>query len=131
MYLSLNELIGIHETISVNLRFLLSLPGHPDDVLIAAFGFAGLSLVVLFRDVIGHSRRAMILFAWTAGLFLLAALGDFNGRGVEEWAEVAASSALLGACAVLAVDHLTAAHSMSEDMLVAELTRVGGRGQSC
>lgn len=127
-YLSLDEVLGIHETVGVNLGFLLNLPGHPDDVLVAALGFAGVCIVAVFRDVVGPSRRAMTLFAVTAGLFALAALGDFSGYAIEEWAEVAASAALLGGCAVLAVHHLTGAGVTADDQRVEDVRSYEGQG---
>ena len=107
-YLSLDEQLGIHETVGHNLCFLADLPGvnHPDDLIVAAFGLAGAAFAFFFRDVLFHSRRAAALFVAGATLFVLGALADLGlaSELVEEWTEIASSAVLLWAFAVLAVD---------------------------
>lgn len=121
-YLSVDEQLGLHETIGHNLGFLADLPGvrHPDDLLVAAIGLGGATFVFFFRDVVRHSRRVAVLFATGGALFAFAALADFglDIEWLEEWTEAASSAVLLGAFAVLTMELVATPAADSTDQLL-------------
>lgn len=121
-YLSVDEQLGLHETIGHNLGFLADLPGvrHPDDLLVAAIGLGGVTFAFFFRDVVRHSRRVAVLFATGGALFAFAALADFglDIEWLEEWTETASSAVLLGAFAVLTMELVVTPAADSTDQLL-------------
>ena len=107
-YLAADELLGLHESIGHNLRFLLGVPGitRPDDFLLLIYGLVALGVLFAFRDVILSSRPARPLFVALVIAVVLVPVADITGSFLEEPAEMAAVATMLAAFVVLAVDHL-------------------------
>jgi hypothetical protein len=103
-----DELLGLHESIGHNLRFLADLPGivRPDDVIILVYGLVALGVLVAFRHVVLSSRSARPFFVAMCCAVLLVPVFDITGSGLEEAAEISAAAAMLAAFVVLAIDYL-------------------------
>jgi hypothetical protein len=107
-YLVADELLGIHETIGHNLRFLLGLrvAKRPDDLVIMLMALTAGGVLLAFRRVILASRGAVVLFGAGAGLILLAAIADLLSLPFEEVTEVLAALLMVAGMMTLGVRHL-------------------------
>jgi peptidoglycan/LPS O-acetylase OafA/YrhL len=107
-YLGADELLGLHESLGHNMRFLLSVPGitRPDDLILLIYGMVALGVLIAFRDVVLSSRSARPLFVALICALVLVPIFDITGSFFEEPAEMAAVATMLAAFVVLAVDHL-------------------------
>lgn len=110
-FLGVDELLGIHETLGHNLRFLAALPGieRPDDAIVAFYLVPAIAFVVTFRDIILSSRWAMRFFAAAVLCFFAAAASDVAGVSTDEPLELLSAAALVGGFASLLVGHVLAA----------------------
>lgn len=96
-FLAADEVLGLHETLGANLRFLAQLPGikHPDDAVFAAYALPVAVFVYCFRTVLASSRRALGVLALGGGVFVLGAVMDVTSLAFEEYVETLASFVLL------------------------------------
>jgi hypothetical protein len=96
-YLAADEVLGLHETLGANLRFLAELPGirHPDDAVFAAYALPVAVFVYCFRAILASSRRTLAVLAGGAGLYVLGVVMDVRSLPYEEYVEPLASWALL------------------------------------
>jgi hypothetical protein len=96
-YLAADEVLGLHETLGANLRFLAQLPGirHPDDAVFAAYALPMAVFAYCFRTIVVLSRRALSVLALGGGLYVLGAVMDVTAVPFEEYVEPLASFALL------------------------------------
>lgn len=96
-FLAADEVLGLHETLGANLRFLAQLPGirHPDDAVFAAYALPVAVFVYCFRTIFASSRRALGVLALGGGLYVLAAVMDVTAVAFEEYVETLASFVLL------------------------------------
>lgn len=109
IYLGLDEMLELNETIGHNLQFLAKLPGisRPDDLDAPSYGIPGLAFLVYFRQIVLSSRRALCLATVSAGLFALATLIDRAGSsGMEEKLEVLAALGFASSFIALVVERL-------------------------
>lgn len=117
-FLAADELLGGHESLGHNLRFLAELPGvhRPDDAIVALYVPAAVAFIVVFRRIILASKGARIGFGVAVALLVLAAVADVLGVGqTEELLEALASMSLLAAFMLLTIDELRlAAASIAE-----------------
>lgn len=110
-YLAADELMGGHESIGHNLRFLRELPviDRPDDGVLAIYMLAALVFLYVFRSVILASRGARACFAAAIIMAIVAAAADLlNVRG-EEFLEPLASVSVLVGFVILTLRELVAA----------------------
>jgi hypothetical protein len=106
-YLALDEVLELNESYELN----LDRAGLPADLDLVAYGIATLLFVVLFRDVLLSSTRALLLAGASFLLFVSAqALDALIGRlhGIEEHIEPLASAVAVAALLALAHDVLRA-----------------------
>lgn len=96
-FLAVDEVLGLHETLGANLRFLAGLPGiqHPDDAVFAAYALPMAAFAYCFRTIILSSRRALAVLALGACLYALGAIMDISSLSFEEYVESLASLSLL------------------------------------
>ena len=95
--LSLDELLGGHETIGANLRFLDDIPftNSPEDVVIGLYALPAGAYLFAFRDRIRSSRAGLWLVGAGVALYALAAALDLLDELMDEqWVELASMSAL-------------------------------------
>jgi hypothetical protein len=107
-FLAIDEVIGVHENIGHNLRFLSDLPiiNRPDEGVIAVYLLAALAFIVIFRRVLIRSRAALFFFALAFAMFVVAAVADMRDVHGEEVTEVIAASTLVIGFFVLTADEL-------------------------
>lgn len=124
-FLALDELMGIHETVGHNLRFLGDLPAvrHPDDVIVALYALPAMAFLFHFRDLITRSARVRRLFGAAAVLLVAAvALDAFTATPAEDLVEALAGFAILAGLTLLALEHIREA---LEENRRAGMTRPG------
>lgn len=104
-FLGVDELLGGHETLGHNLRFLGQLPGvdHPDDVIISLYALPAFAFAFFFRDLILSSRAASVLLGGVLLLYVVAAAADHTQWSIEEEAEALAGALTLAAVLVLSL----------------------------
>jgi hypothetical protein len=108
-FLAADELLGGHESLGHNLRFLTELPGvhRPDDAIVALYAPAAVAFFVIFRRIILASMGARIGFGVAIVLVVIAAASDLVGVGqTEELVEALASMSLLAGFMLLTIDEL-------------------------
>jgi hypothetical protein len=109
-FLSLDEVLALHETIGHNLGFLQDVTGahSPDDVVIVLYSLPALAFLGAFRDVVLASRVASVLVAGGLAAYAAAAALDVADAIVDEQLVEVTSSLLLlagfGATALHYVD---------------------------
>lgn len=116
-FLAADELMGIHESIGVNLTFLENLPGidRADDAVVVAYGLGALAFVYAFRRVFLDAPAALKLFAAGAVIFVGASGFDVLGvAALEELVEVAASFVGILGFLALALHYLRVAGIVPE-----------------
>lgn len=96
-YLAADEVLGFHETLGANLRFLAQLPGidHPDDAVFAAYALPVVAFAYCFRSILRSSRGVCAILAFGTGLYALGAVMDVASVPFEEYVEPLASFSLL------------------------------------
>jgi hypothetical protein len=101
-------MLGIHETIGHNLRFLADLPGvhRPDDVVFASYCVPAVVVMVVFKDLIWSSKPVAMLFAAGLALFVVAGAADIAGIGIDELAEPLSTGCLMAGCTRIALVHV-------------------------
>jgi len=95
--LSLDELLGGHETIGANLRFLDDIPftNSPEDVVIGLYAIPAGAYLFAFRDRIRSSQAGLLLVGAGIVLYALAAALDLLDELMDEqWVELASMTAL-------------------------------------
>lgn len=109
-FLAVDEIVGGHENLGHNLRFLRNLPGidRPDDAVIVFYIVPTLAFLIAFRRIILGSRTARVFFGLGTAIFVVAALADAGGVAGqdEERIEVVASLSFLVGFMTLTVDEL-------------------------
>jgi hypothetical protein len=110
-YLAADELLGIHESIGHNLRFLADIPGNeqPDGAVVVAYLILLAVFLHAFRDLLFSSRRAKRLFALGVALTLLAVAIDVANGPAEEAVESLAALAFLTGFFILNAELVAAA----------------------
>lgn len=106
VYLAVDEMFAIHESIGYNMRFLADLPGitQPDGAIVAAYlVLIGVYLYV-FRDLLLSSRRAKQWFLIGVGLGVSAMAIDLMALPFEEFVEIAGTLSFLAGFLVLSAD---------------------------
>jgi len=109
LFLGLDEMLSIHETIGHNLQFLADVPGveRPDDLVLALYLIPGLAFLVYFRSIVLASERATRLIGLALGLFALSATADLAGASkVDEALEVLGGVCLVAGFGRLGWGHL-------------------------
>jgi hypothetical protein len=108
LYLAADEMLGIHETVGHNLRFLADLPAvhRPDDVVFASYAVPAVIVVVVFKDLIWSSRPVALLFAAGLALFVVAGAADVAGVGIDELAEPLSTGCLGAGFTRIALAHV-------------------------
>lgn len=111
-YLAADEVLGLHETLGANLRFLAQLPGirHPDDGVFAAYALPVAVFAYCFRTIFMSSRRALGVLALGGCLYVLGAVMDVTSVRFEEYVEPLSSFALLIGFVSLGYQQLVARH---------------------
>lgn len=109
-FLAADELMGLHETLGHNLRFLTALPGitRPDDAIVVFYALPALAFLLVFRDVLLSSRRATQAFVLALAIAVLSSLLDVASVPLEEPLELLASTAILVGFLLLAIEQLRA-----------------------
>lgn len=108
-FLAADELLGGHESLGHNLRFLAELPGvhRPDDAIVALYVPAAIAFLIVFRRIILASAGARVGFGVAVVLVVLAAVSDVLGVGqTEELLEALASMSLLAGFMLLTIDEI-------------------------
>lgn len=111
-YLGLDELLGGHETLGHNLRFLTHLPGveAPDDFLVLIYGLAGLVFLFYWRDVLSSSTTAMRFLGVGIAFMGLSVASDVVFElSIEDALEIMSAISIVAGLGVLAGSHLSAA----------------------
>lgn len=108
-FLAADELLGIHETVGHNLRFLADVPGveRPDDLIILLYAIPAVGFLILFRDVLLASSRARLLFGLGLVLFVASALSDIAAGALEEPLKFASAGCILAGLGTLMAEHLS------------------------
>jgi len=109
LFLGLDEMLSIHETIGHNLQFLADVPGveRPDDLVLALYLIPGLAFLIYFRSIVLASERARRLIGLALGLFALSAVADLAGASkVDEGLEVLGGVSLVAGFGMLGWGHL-------------------------
>jgi hypothetical protein len=108
VYLAADEMLGIHETIGHNLRFLADLPGvhRPDDLVFASYGIPAVVVMIVFRELLWSSRQVTMLFAAGLALFVVAGAADVAGVGIDELVEPMSTGCLLAGFTLFALEHV-------------------------
>jgi hypothetical protein len=88
-YLAADELLGIHESLGHNMRFLADIPGNeqPDGAIVVAYLALVCVYLYAFRDLLLSSPRAKRLFALGAALAVAAVAMDVVDGPLEEVGE--------------------------------------------
>lgn len=107
-YLFFDEMVGIHETLGHNLRFLMSLPfvKRPDDFIIMLYAIPAGFFLIYFHRVILSSRKAVFCFSLTVIAFLMAALSDLLTIHFEEFFEILSSLFLVIGILIIGLDYI-------------------------
>lgn len=111
-YLGLDEIVGFHEAIGANMRFLGDLPSvnSPEDVVIALYAVPAGAFVYLFWDKLTASRAGFRLVALGAALYAFAAVLDVLDAVMDEQlVELSSGLALLGGFMAYALEDMLAA----------------------
>ena len=98
LYLSADDLLGVHETVGHNLGTLARLPlvDHPDDAVMALYGVLGAAFAWRHRRLLGGPGRRWWLVAGAAGALAIGHdVLPLHAGTFEEVLEVVAGGALL------------------------------------
>lgn len=109
VYLGLDELLGVHESIGANMRFLADIPGvhTPEDVVISLYAIPGLIFLYLFWDLLRASRLGLrLLIAGFALYVFSAALDVLDTLMDEQLVELASIVVLFSGFLVIAMREL-------------------------
>lgn len=109
VYLGLDELLGLHESIGANLRFLGDLPGvnSPEDVVISLYVIPGALFLYFFWSLLRASRLGLRLLVVGFVLFVFAAaLDDIDTLMDEQLVELASTVVLFAGFLVIAMREL-------------------------
>ena len=108
-FLTLDEMLAVHETIGYNLDFLADVPGanSPEDVIFALYALPAVAFFVVYRDLIAVSPWGARLVVLGVALFGAAAVLDVLDAIVDEqWVEPPGSAALVAGFGLVAASHL-------------------------
>jgi hypothetical protein len=102
-YLAADELLGIHESIGHNMRFLADIPGNeqPDGAIVVVYLVLVCVYLYAFRDLLLSSRGAKRLFGLGAAVAVLAVAIDVVDGPLEEVVESLAALSFLAGFFVL------------------------------
>jgi len=116
-YLGLDEIVGFHEAIGANLRFLGDLPGvnSPEDVVIALYAIPTAIFAFAFWGKLAASRVGFRLIALGAFLYLLAAVLDVVDTLMDEQlVELSSAVVLLAGFIAYALEDILATRSPAD-----------------
>jgi len=111
LYLGIDELHGVHETIGHNLQFLSKIPGNrqPDGAVVVAYLIPVGAYLLFFRHRFLSSRVAVRLIGFAILMVLVSVLADFIGVRADEIAEILGAASLGGAFVVVVAKELRTA----------------------
>ena len=98
VYLSADDLLGVHDTVGHNLGFLAGLPliDHPDDAVMAFYGLVAAAFAWSRRALLrGPVRRWWLIAAYAGGLAIGHDVLPLHLGRLEEGLEVIAGGSLL------------------------------------
>lgn len=96
-FLAVDEILGVHETIGANMRFLGDLPGvnSPEDVVFGLYLLPALAFLIVFREKLAVTRLSSVAIALGLLLYVAAAALDVLDAILDEQLVETASIAAL------------------------------------
>lgn len=97
-FLAIDEILGVHETIGANMRFLGDLPGvnSPEDVVFGFYLLPALAFLIVFREKLMATRLSQWAIGLGLMLYIAAAILDVLDALLDEQFVETASIASLG-----------------------------------